>query len=126
MDPAENAASNGSFGKPSTIPGYGCANDETRQMDPNVALENILRGYEVADHATALGEWLAREGFAPHCMKIPDECAPFIARHCARHYRDVERSTIRVRADKAGLWAAPTEGPWMPLAIWPELLHMED
>lgn len=94
-------------------------------MDPNTALENILRGYEVADHAMALSEWLAREGFAPNCTTIPDQCAPFIARHCVRHYHNVERTTIRVRADKAGLWTAPAEGPWMPLAIWSDLIRIE-
>lgn len=95
------------------------------RMDPNTALENILRGYLIGDHALALSEWLAGQGFAPDERTIPndDDCAIFAAGHCARHYSHLDRSTIRVRADKIGLWTAPPEGPWISLAIWADLIR---
>jgi hypothetical protein len=96
-------------------------------MDPNVTLENILRGNLIATHAMALEECFARDVLvASYEATVPDECAPFLARHCAKHYHSVERSTIRVRANEAGLWTAPLDGPWISLAIWLDLFRMED
>jgi hypothetical protein len=97
-------------------------------MDPNVALECILRGYLISDHAEALTEWLSRDGFAPADTTVPPvDPAAFVAKHCARHYPHLDRETILVRADKAGLWTAPPEGrPWISIGIWFDLCRMED
>lgn len=90
-------------------------------MDPNVALENILRGYMVTDHAEALEGWLARDGFAPEVRTVPPDCADFVAEHCKRRHARHDRTTIRVRADRNGLWTAPPEGAWVSLMVWGEL-----
>lgn len=90
-------------------------------MDPNAALENILRGHMIEEHAEALTLWLQQGGFAPDDTNVPNESAFFVTRHCDRHYPLVRRNTIRVRADKTGLWTAPPEGPWICLEIWFEL-----
>jgi len=95
-------------------------------MDPDTAFLNILRGHLVAEHAAALSDWLANFGFAPQETLVPAECAAFIARHCLKHYPLTDRETIRVRADKTGLWTARTEGPWKPLAIWSDLAIIKD
>jgi hypothetical protein len=96
-------------------------------MDPNEALANILRGHLVSEHAEALTDWLARDGFAPSDTTIPADPADFIAKHCARHYPHIERSTIRVRADKAGIWtSAPPRGPWICAEIWFDLCLASD
>lgn len=117
-------------------------------MDPNAALENILTGCMIDDHAEALSEWLARDGFAPAIRTLPelDRCAVFVREHVVRHYRGLVSAdcttSIRVRADRNGLWTAPPEGPipfiltvvskehsagqWISLAIWPELFRMGD
>lgn len=95
-------------------------------MDPNTAFENILTGFAIFDHAEALSEWLAKDGFAPTERALPETCAPFVREHIARHYPDLDHSAIRVRADRAGLWTAPLAGQWLSLAIWPDLLKMQD
>jgi len=95
-------------------------------MDPNKALENILSGDKVHDHVEALCEWLVRlEGFAPHEQNVPEECAAFVAEHCAKHYPHIARADLRVRADKTGLWTAPPGGHWISLALWIDLLRVE-
>jgi hypothetical protein len=94
-------------------------------MDPNTALENILSGHEVHDHVMALGQWLARQGFAPHEQTVPEACAAFVAEHCAKHYPHFARTDIRVRADKTGLWTAPPDGHWISLALWIDLLRVD-
>ena len=96
-------------------------------MDPNTALENILRGYLIADHAEALAGWLAREGFAPHVRALtPDDRAAFVLQHCAKHYPHTELTTISVRADRHGLWTSTPETPWISLAIWHDLVAIDD
>lgn len=42
-------------------------------MDPNAALDSILRGHMIADHVEALREWLSRGGFAP-TGSVPVDC----------------------------------------------------
>lgn len=115
-------------------------------MDPNAALENILRGYMVADHAEALEGWLERGGFAPaiHQLtpsKYPIEVPNFVQAHCARHYPGVAHYMIQVRANRFGLWTsgpnldrAKSDGPqplllrkpWISLATFAELKRIED
>lgn len=95
-------------------------------MDPNAALENILRGHEIAEHAQALANWLANEGFAPADTTVSSNPARFVAHHCARHYPHVERTKILVRADRVGIWTAPPDGrPWLCIEIWFELSRMK-
>jgi hypothetical protein len=94
-------------------------------MDPNAALESILRGDLIADHAEALTKWLQQGGFAPADTKVPNDPARFLLRHCDRHYPHIRRTTIRVRADKAGVWTAPPDGPWICAEIWFELCRMD-
>lgn len=95
-------------------------------MDPNAALENILRGYMIADHVEALEGWLARDGFAPTVRTLPElsECAPFVRAHMWRYYNGLDTHTIRVRADRNGLWSAALEGQWVSLGIWHELVRL--
>lgn len=98
-------------------------------MDPNASLENILTGFMIVDSAEALCEWLAREGFAPAERELPehDRAAVFVKEHVARCYHGVEDfTTIRVRADRNGLWTALPEGKWISLGLWPELAKMAD
>lgn len=97
-------------------------------MDPNAALDGILTNFMIPDHAEALAGWLAREGFAPAERTLPehDRCPMFIREHVARHYPGADFESIRVRADRAGLWTAPPAGQWISLAIWHDLFHMGD
>jgi hypothetical protein len=98
-------------------------------MDPNAALENILTGFMIVDHAEALREWLRRGGFSPAVRQLPAQadCAVFVREHVTRHYHSVaDYTTIRVRADRNGLWTAPEAGQWISLGVWPELLRMGD
>jgi hypothetical protein len=97
-------------------------------MDPNAALDGILTNYLIADHAEALAGWLAREGFAPAERTLPEHarCPVFIRAHVARHYPGADFESIRVRADRAGLWTAPPAGQWISLAIWPDLMSADD
>lgn len=97
-------------------------------MDPNAALDNILTGFMICDHAEALSEWLARDGFVPDERKLPelDNCAVFVREHVARHYHGETSSMIRVRADRTGLWTAPVDGQWISLGVWPELCRLDD
>lgn len=98
-------------------------------MDPNAALDNILTGFMICDHAEALAEWMARDGFVPKVRQLPahDHCAVFVREHVARHYHGIgveDYTTIRVRADRYGLWTAPEDGQWISLGVWPEILRM--
>lgn len=99
-------------------------------MDPNVALESILRGYLIADHAEALAGWLANGGFAPQPHSVqpvgctPVDLAPFVLAHCAKHYPRVELEAITVRADRHGLWTSSATTAWISLAIWSDLYRM--
>lgn len=95
-------------------------------MDPDVALENILTGRYVVDHVMALSTWLAQHGFAPKERTIPDDCAAFVAHHCAKHYPRLKRADVRVRADKVGIWTAPPDGQWVCLGIWNDLLGVDN
>lgn len=97
-------------------------------MDPNAALENILRGYMIAEHAEALEDWFTRDGFAPTIRVLPElnTCAHFVRAHVWRHYNGLDAYQIRVRADSHGLWSAPIDGQWISLGIWPELARMVD
>lgn len=47
-------------------------------MDPNEALRNILRGYEVADHIEALFGWLSNGGFEPEIILGDEEDWPYL------------------------------------------------
>lgn len=42
-------------------------------MDPNAALESILRGHMMAEHVDALAEWMRTGGFAA-TGRIPVDC----------------------------------------------------
>lgn len=94
-------------------------------MDPNAALQSILRGPLVSEYAEALTQWLQHGGFAPDDTTVPNNPTFFVARHCTRHYPHVPCTTIRVRADKVGLWTAPPDGPWICLDIWFDLCHAD-
>lgn len=94
---------------------------EIRRMDPNAALANILRGHLICEHAEALTHWLSHNGFAPADTMVPANPAGFLARHCALYHPHVARSTIRVRADRAGIWTAPPNRPWICVEIWFDL-----
>lgn len=95
-------------------------------MDPKVALENILRGFLISEHAQALMDWLACGGFAPSEMTVPNVPAHFVKMHCGRHYPGVAYSEIRVRADKAGLWTAAPERQWLCIDIWFEIASIKE
>jgi hypothetical protein len=94
-------------------------------MDPNTALDNILRGYMIAEHAAALQDWLAGGGFVPAQRAMPDDCARFALAHCGRHYAGMAFASISVRATRDGLWTMPPGGSWISLAIWNELLRID-
>lgn len=117
-------------------------------MDPNAALENILHGHMIADHAEALEDWLAKGGFAPNeraleASRYPlhQNLAGFVYAHCARHYPGVDHYMIQVRANRFGLWTsgpnldrAKFDGPqplllrkpWISLATFAELKRMSE
>lgn len=106
-------------------------------MDPNAALENILRGHMIADHAEALEGWLERGGFAPTIQpltksKYPLEVPIFVQGHCARHYPGIEHCKIHVRANRFGLWTSGPDPrtdkvtPWISLATFAELKRMSE
>lgn len=44
-------------------------------MDPNAALQSILSGHLIADHAEALRDWLRSGGFPPQ-IALPADCHP--------------------------------------------------
>lgn len=105
-------------------------------MDPNRALENILRGHMIADHAEALEGWLERGGFTPamHQLtpsKFPLDVPSFIHAHCARHYPGTDYHKIHVRANRFGLWTSGPDRhadkvtPWVSLATFAELKRMK-
>lgn len=95
-------------------------------MDPNTALDNILRGYEVVEHAMALNGWLMHGGFAPDEKPVPEPCALFVADHCRRCYSEIARTSIHVRANTVGLWTKCPGGQWRSLALWSELAAMKN
>jgi hypothetical protein len=95
-------------------------------MDPDLALNHILRGYMIAEHAAALQGWLARGGFAPMVRPLPDDCASFVADHCARHYGGLPLAQVLARATKDGIWTMPPNGQWISLAIWLDLRRAID
>lgn len=45
-------------------------------MDPNAALNSILRGHMIADHAEALRDWLRAGGFEPEPIWLPAATTP--------------------------------------------------
>lgn len=97
-------------------------------MDPNTALDNIIRGHLIADHAAALQEWLMRDGFVPATRALPDgvDCAQFVVEHCTRHYFHVLYADVSVRANRDGLWTMSPGGQWISLAIWADLRRLQD
>ena len=94
-------------------------------MDPNTALDAILQGHNVSDHAMALGQWLAAQGFAPYERPIPSECSALVAEHCKRHYPRVAYAEIMVRATRQGLWTRAPGTQWLSLALWIDLLRTD-
>lgn len=95
-------------------------------MDPNLAFQYLIEGFEIGEHASALHHWLSREGFAPRARTVPEECAPFLKSHCEKHYPDFDLTDIRVRADRAGLWTALPYGQWISAGIWRDLESIEE
>ncbi len=49
---------------------------ELSDMDPNAALESILRGHMMQEHLEALREWIGIGGFVPEPIYLPVDCAP--------------------------------------------------
>ena len=65
-------------------------------MDPNAALQSILSGHMIADHAEALRDWLRNGGFEPS-IALPVDCHPAFAA--------LPRFPAMVRADARGVFA---------------------
>jgi hypothetical protein len=95
-------------------------------MDPNAALEAILCGHMVADHADALREWLASGGFAPAELLMLADKHPFFAGHCARVYGDAAGLDVRVKADRQGVWTARAEERWLLAVTFGQLANFTD
>jgi hypothetical protein len=53
-------------------------------MDPNTALEHILCGSQIAEHAEALESWLLSGGFEPEPIWLPVDTTPEFAANFAQ------------------------------------------
>lgn len=64
-------------------------------MDPNAALNSILHGHLIADHAEALHDWLRGDGFSPDPVLLPVDCDP--------RFSDMFTNTDDISATTQGL-----------------------
>jgi hypothetical protein len=84
-------------------------------MDPNAALESILRGHMMADHVAALHDWLLAGGFQPTPVLRPVDVTPGLA--------SLPFNTD-IGANKHGVFVAGSEGA--VAFTWRELMRIAD
>jgi hypothetical protein len=85
-------------------------------MDPNAALESILRGHMIYDHVDALRGWLASRGFEPEPTLMPVDCHEAFGEWSKDH---------DVTADSHGIHGALVSGESVTLE-WHELSELEN
>lgn len=92
-------------------------------MDPNAALEAILRGHAMLDHVEALRDWLLSGGFQPDPIWLPADCAPCFA-HLPRETDIVAtRHGLLVLRDGASADEVAPDFSWIELT---SLAHESD
>jgi hypothetical protein len=93
-------------------------------MDPIAALNSILCGHEVADHADALRDWLSSGGFQPECI-LSIDCDAYFARHCSERYGN--NDPRRMKANGRGVWSYDeARDDWWLVASWSQLIDELD